>query len=261
MNLEPSRDVLPELEIRHPEDPPWTGWDVVLIGVVSLLAMLITTVIGMGVMTAAGVLKHGSPKLLDSDARIIIPVQLAAYVVTFFVMYSLVTRRYGRPFWTTVRWQAPVRWGGLIATGVCTALTIQIAGKFLPIPKSLPIETFFRNPASAYLMGIFGITAAPFVEELFFRGFLYPVAARRMGLAMGVVFTSGAFALIHQAQLAHAWAPLALLFCVGLVLTTTRARTGSVAASFIVHVSYNFTLFFMLWVATGGFRHLERLAE
>ena len=42
------------------------------------------------------------------------------------------------------------------------------------------------------------------------------------------------FALLHQGQLARAWAPLMLLFVVGIVLTTVRARYDSLAASWIV---------------------------
>jgi membrane protease YdiL (CAAX protease family) len=108
-------------------------------------------------------------------------------------------------------------------------------------------------------MGIFGVTAAPLVEELFFRGFLYPVLARRLGTSSGVIVTALAFALIHQSQLAYSWGPLLLLFLVGLVITVIRAFTQSVAAGFLVHVAYNSTLFVTLWIGTDHFRHLERI--
>ena len=41
--------------------------------------------------------------------------------------------------------------------------------------------------------------------------------------------------------------------------TITRARTGSVAASFLVHVGYNLMLFVLLFFTTDRFRHLERM--
>ena len=108
-------------------------------------------------------------------------------------------------------------------------------------------------------MAAFGITFAPLVEELFFRGFLYPVAARRIGVAASVVITALLFALIHAAQLAQAWAPLLLLWFVGVVLTAVRAWTKSVGASFCIHVGYNATLFLLLFLASDHFRHLEKL--
>jgi membrane protease YdiL (CAAX protease family) len=101
---------------------------------------------------------------------------------------------------------------------------------------------------------------APLVEELFFRGFLYPALARRLGVAAGVALTALPFALIHASQLARAWAPLLLLFIVGLVLTAVRARTRSVGASFLVHVGYNATLFALLYAGTDGFTNFEKLA-
>jgi uncharacterized protein len=50
-----------------------------------------------------------------------------------------------------------------------------------------------------------------------------------------------------------------IIFLVGIALTTVRAVTKSVAASFLVHVGYNGTLSTLLFVATDGFRHLQKL--
>jgi membrane protease YdiL (CAAX protease family) len=100
---------------------------------------------------------------------------------------------------------------------------------------------------------------APLAEELLFRGLLFPIFTRGLGLTAGIALTAFLFALIHQAQLSHAWAPLLLLFVVGLVLTITRAVTKSVAASWIIHVAYNATLFGFLYLGSQGFRHLENV--
>jgi len=97
------------------------------------------------------------------------------------------------------------------------------------------------------------------MEELFFRGFLYPVLARRLGMGAGVFLTALAFGLIHALQLGFAWAPVLLIFLVGTVLTMVRALTQSVAATFVVHAAYNSTLTVLTFIATDGFRHLEKL--
>jgi uncharacterized protein len=97
------------------------------------------------------------------------------------------------------------------------------------------------------------------MEELFFRGFLYPVLARRLGLIVSVTITAFLFALIHEEQLAHAWAPMFLIFIVGVVFTLVRARMQSVAASFLMHVGYNFTLFAALFFSTGHFHNFDKL--
>jgi CAAX protease family protein len=97
------------------------------------------------------------------------------------------------------------------------------------------------------------------VEELFFRGLLYPVLNRALGAVASLSITAALFAALHTGQLAHAWGPLFALFLVGLVLTLVRARYQSVAASILVHMAYNSTLFAFLYVSTGGFRHMEML--
>jgi len=98
------------------------------------------------------------------------------------------------------------------------------------------------------------------MEELFFRGFLYPVLARRLGMVIAIGLTSLAFAGLHFAQLGYSWAVL-IIFLVGVALTTVRAVTKSVAASFLLHVGYNGTLSLLMFVVTGGFRHLEKLNQ
>jgi hypothetical protein len=43
-----------------------------------------------------------------------------------------------------------------------------------------------------------------------------------------------------------------------MVLTYTRARTGSVARGFLIHVGYNLTLFAALWHVSEHFRNFEK---
>ena len=129
------------------------------------------------------------------------------------------------------------------------------------MPKSLPMEDLFTDRTNAYLLAAFGLTLAPLLEELFFRGLLYPVLRRATGLVSSVLLTGIAFAAIHSTQLGYAWAPLLSILVVGIVFTVVRERRGSVAASFLMHCGYNFTLFAMLWFATDHFRHLEKVAS
>ena len=51
-----------------------------------------------------------------------------------------------------------------------------------------------------------------------------------------------------------------IIFLVGIVLTTVRAVTKSVASSFLAHVGYNGTLMVLAAWATDGFRHMEKAA-
>jgi membrane protease YdiL (CAAX protease family) len=129
------------------------------------------------------------------------------------------------------------------------------------MPKELPIDSFFKTPAEAWALGILSVTLAPLMEELFFRGFLYPVLARRLGLPIAVFLTALGFALLHGAQLMFSWGPVLVIFLVGMILTIVRARTNSVAAGVLIHMAYNGTIAVAMFAATDGFRHLEKLNQ
>jgi membrane protease YdiL (CAAX protease family) len=145
--------------------------------------------------------------------------------------------------------------------GLVLSVALQLLSRLLPIPKELPIDNFFRTPGEAWAVGVLAVLCAPLMEELFFRGFLYPVLARSTGMPIAVLLTAVAFALLHGAQLGFSWGPVLVIFLVGIVLTMVRARKNSVAASVLIHMAYNGTITVAMFAATDGFRHLEKLNQ
>jgi len=128
------------------------------------------------------------------------------------------------------------------------------------MPKSTPFDQFFATPTDAYLTVAFAVTLGPLMEELFFRGFLYPVIARRLGAFWGILLTAVPFGLIHAVQYGYAWGAVLIIILVGIVLTAVRAMTKSVASSLLAHVGYNGTLMVIAALQTDGFRHMEKAA-
>ncbi len=240
------------------EDPPWTGWDVLIIVGVTIGASF---VFGSLVVGIAWLVVHGNAAWVNLARKpeLLLGAQLLAYVAVFAFMYFLVAGKAGR-FWAPIRWRWPASWPAFLFGGALLYLGLAGVGQLLPIPKHLPIDRFFANSREAVAMSIFAVSFAPLMEELFFRGFLYPVLARRLGVVASIVLTSAAFGILHGAQLKYSWAVL-IIFLVGVALTTVRALTRSVAASFLVHVGYNGTLSLLMYVVTGGFRHLEKLNQ
>ena len=125
------------------------------------------------------------------------------------------------------------------------------------MPKTTPFDQFFARPSDAYLTVVFAVSLGPLMEELFFRGFLYPVLARRLGAVGGIVFTALPFGLMHYLQY-RSWSAVLIVVLVGVVLTTVRAMTKSVASSFLAHVGYNGALMMITALATDGFRHMDK---
>lgn len=228
--------------------------------VFTLVAILVFTLAALFIARTFPQYRNASFTDLATSAAVVIGAQTAAYPVVLLFIFFLVRTRSKQPFGKAMQWN----WPGMLAPafvigGVVLALVIESLARFLPIPKSLPMDTYFRDASSAYMMAAFGMTLAPILEELFFRGLLYPLLRRSFGLIAGVILTAAAFAAIHGAQLGYAWAPVLSIFVVGLAFTLVRVRTNSVAASFLMHCGYNFALFAALWVASDHYRHLEKV--
>jgi membrane protease YdiL (CAAX protease family) len=161
--------------------------------------------------------------------------------------YLMLQARTDAPFWRSIGWREIRADGGnirdsalqFLAGGAVLALVVSFAGGFLNSKQTLPIEELLQARVSILLFGILGVLVAPLVEETIFRGFLYPVIARRMGVTAGIAITGTLFGLMHAAQLGGALGQIALLILVGVALTWVRARTGTVAASYFVHLGYN----------------------
>jgi len=255
--------VTPE-PLEHPrpqpaENPIWSGIDLLqMIG--AIVATMAVVPLALILLMHLTIYKRLSLTEIAKLPDLVLLAQLAIYAVAFAVMRWLVRARGGR-FWDAVRWSWPqTSWGVFLFIGIGLYFVLIGLSQLLPIPKHLPIDRFFQTAREAGIMSVIAITLAPLMEELFFRGFLYPVLARRLGKVVAILLTSTLFGLLHGAQLGYSWAVL-IIFLVGVALTTVRAVTRSVASSFLVHVGYNATLSALLFIATSGFRHLERLNQ
>ncbi|MBV8630651.1 MAG: CPBP family intramembrane metalloprotease [Silvibacterium sp.] len=258
---------------------------VVLFFVLAFLLLAIGQLLGVFLLQQLHIFGHKNfdtlAKLAESDARISLPVQALSYGLIALVIIPVFALLWHEPFSTGVHWSGPTakrRFVLLALTGLATGIGINILGSFLPMPKDPPImQDMMKTPLGAWMMLIFGVTVAPMLEELAFRGFLLPGlintfrwlarvgtisenAAKWFGVPVSIAITSLGFAMMHSAQVSHAWGPLVLIGTVSVVLCIVRLRTNSVAAGVVVHAAYNFTLFAAVLAETGGFRHLEKMS-
>jgi len=65
------------------------------------------------------------------------------------------------------------------------------------------------------------------------------------GTKVAIFGSAALFALLHSPQLAGNWGGVALIFVVGCILSFVRQRSNSIIPSFVVHTSYNSTLFLL----------------
>ena len=303
----PLQAVRPELPAKTKHIPNFGH--LMLFLVITGIAMLVTQLAAVALARSLHLFPHEALTELARDPRLILPTMFLSYLVAGLMSMVIFSNMWRRTFASGVRWDlAPVvrhRWL-LILTGAILSIVVQTLSNFLPMPKQLPIDEFFRTSLDVWLVAFFGVFIAPVFEELAFRGFLLPALANTWdtvrhrskpspildraafeslipsqvvappldsfvpaqdpkwstgALVFASVLTSIFFAFLHADQLAHAYAPLVVLFLVSLVLCAVRLRWHSLAASALVHACYNGTIFIMLFVATSGFRHLEKLKQ
>jgi uncharacterized protein len=293
----PAPEAEPERYATSPRRIPNFG-HTVLFFTVAIIVLLLASVSTFAIAMGFHLLGPETAEQLLREPRLLIPSMAASYLVAGAILWGIFTYLWRQPFPRALRWNFPAvrrRWISLLIGGVLLSLAVQLLSNFLPIPKTLPIDDFFRTPADVWMVAIFGTLLAPVFEELAFRGFLLPSLASAWdwlgglrnrsdvnlmttgdvvqsatgayddphwsiaALVVSCAITSIAFALVHADQLAHAWAPLAVLFTVSLVLCGVRLWTQSLAASTLIHAVYNGTIFTILFFGTGGFRHLDKI--
>jgi uncharacterized protein len=238
------------------ENPVWSGWDVLVIGILTLGVLLVVQLV---IVLAARQFAYPHQSWTDVAQKPVLALlsELVAYAAVAIYMILLIEGKYHARFWQAIFWKWPGKAAlSFVGIGVLM-LGLDMLGRFLPMPKTTPFDQFFEHPMDAYLTAAFAITLGPLMEELFFRGFLYPVLARRMGAFWGIVLTALPFGLIHYVQY-RSWSAVFIIVLVGVVLTTVRAVTKSVASSFLAHVGYNATLMALAAWATDGFRHMDK---
>jgi uncharacterized protein len=112
-------------------------------------------------------------------------------------------------------------------------------------PPPQPVyELIFKEqrPVELIMASFLIAMAGPFVEEVFFRGFLYSAFRKTIGVMWAILFSSFLFAFLHMSLLG--FIPIMLL---GILLAYLRERTGSLMPSVAVHVVHNGVLAAMMF--------------
>ncbi|HUL34736.1 MAG TPA: CPBP family intramembrane glutamic endopeptidase [Candidatus Eisenbacteria bacterium] len=201
---------------------------------------------------------------LISKPQFAIGSMLLWYAAIFFFLYVTLSVLRGHPFWKTLGWrklvpmnrEMPTNPLAYLLAGAGLSLVINLLTAHLKTPENIPMEELFKHRQTALLFVGMAVLVAPLVEETLFRGYLYPMFARAFGITPGILVTGFLFGLMHGAQLGWTWSLVALLTVVGIALTFVRARTGTVVASFLMHLGYNGLIAVAALVSTHGFTTL-----
>lgn len=217
-------------------------------------------------------------KVLESDPSVLVGSSVLSFALIFFFLYVTLALLREAPFWSTLGWKKldhlPAGGKGkpwmYFLSGCGLSIFVALAGSHVQNADHTPIEQFFKTRNGAMLLMSMAVLVAPLAEETIFRGYLYPVLARivsaitkffgmefaasvRTGVASSILVTGFLFGLLHGPQLGGNFALVGLLTLVGVIFTFARAWTGTVLASFMLHLGYNSMLAISEFIATKGF--------
>jgi hypothetical protein len=192
---------------------------------------------------------------VQSDTVFLLIQQCVFYVFILGFLFLLAKLQHRQPFWKSLGWKKPTarQVAGYLAGGGGLAVAVSLALSLRPDTQGFPLEKLFNSRTASYAIGAFAISVAPIVEELVFRGLLFAVFERAVGLRFAVVTTAILFAGLHIPEYWHAWNHMILILAVGLVFSLARATTGYLTPSIILHIGYNSLLMTGLFFSTQHF--------
>jgi membrane protease YdiL (CAAX protease family) len=212
--------------------------------------------------------QHLEPKQLEryllNKPEFLFGSNIIFYALVFLFLYITLGVLRGAPFWSSVGWKKlkaniPAGKGGpwlYFLSGSGLAVFVVIASSQVKGTEHMPIQEVLKNRNSAILLMVMAVLVAPLVEETVFRGYLYPLFARTFGIPLSILLTGTLFGLMHAPQLAWTWGVVVLLILVGVIFTFARAYTGTVLASYLLHLGYNSMIAVTTLIATRGFTHI-----
>jgi membrane protease YdiL (CAAX protease family) len=221
-------------------------------------------------------------KLTETDPKLIVGTTIGWFGLMLLFLYVTLSVLRDSPFWSSLGWRkfsssnlthGKGRPWMYFLCGCGLSLLVAVASSRVKDADHTPIQELFKNRTGAILLMTLAVLVAPLVEETLFRGYLYPVFARiiseiahffgmestaaiRTGVASSILLTGVLFGLLHAPQLGWTFGLVSLLIFVGVIFTLARAWTGTVLASFLLHLGYNSFLAITSFIATKGFTQM-----
>lgn len=164
-----------------------------------------------------------------------------AHAVTLLVAWAVATRLGTFPAKKVLGWSWPAGFGpwksaglALLLFGAAIAITQTFGGQETELDKILR-----SSRATALITAVLAAVTAPLVEEVIYRGILYPAVQRLIGPVSAILVVTAMFAGLHVLQYRQNVGVIAAITVLSLVLTTVRARTGRLLPCYVIHLVFN----------------------
>jgi uncharacterized protein len=242
----------PELEAQQqsltidPDDPPWGMGSAVLVWLASVVAISLIPLI---ILLIFSFYKNSSapfelPQNIPNDPTVIfisVAGIIPAHLVTLLVVWAVVTDFGNLSFRKTLGWSWSPKFNfwnsaGLALVLLCIGMvfTNLFGGRETSLDKIIA-----SSPAARYTLAILAVATAPLVEELVYRGVLYPALQKQMGRTLAIISVSALFASVHVFQYIDNVGVIVAVSTLSLALTYVRSVTGRLLPCFVIHLIFN----------------------
>lgn len=235
-----------------PNNPAWGFGGAFLVWFVSLLLLIFVPLFFLVPYALNRGLNPGDPDFVQELATLAttdktavllqVTTLLPIHLITFAMVWALVTRFGKQPFLPAIGWSWPPRlrlWHSVLM-GVLLFIAGTAVAKLLGADKPTQLEQIINSSVGArYTIAFLAVFTAPFIEEFIYRGVLYSALQRMVGMVGAVVFVLGLFTVIHVPQY---WPNIGVIAAVGLLslsLTVIRAYTGRLLPCVVIHLVFN----------------------
>lgn len=230
-----------------------SGW-IVLLWLILLIAVYLGLQIGAVIMLAIPIgMEHlrlslpAMEELIMSDRRIYV-IGINAAWITLLTLLAICPPQSRRG------WQAQL---GLVPVAIWPAIGWVLLGLLLLAGPALGSEYImdersqkaiqalakgFAAPVPFFLVVVF---AAPIIEELIFRGYVFSEWSKRMGFWGTALCSTAIFTIMHTQ---YGPVALAYVFLLGFILAGFRWKTGSVYPCIALHMLNNFASILSLYL-------------
>ena len=230
----------------HANNPPWGLPQGLLTWFLSLLILigiqLIVTVGYILYQRSQGIIPN--VEALQHDAQFIFLNVLGYFpihLLTLLMAWAVVTQLGRFDFWRMIGWSRP----SLIEVCVSIGLALLLFGTAVVLSAAFggqetDIDRIVKSSRpTAFALAILAVATAPLVEEIIYRGVLFPASQRAIGRTGAIVLVSGLFAVGHVYQYWPNFGVISAIVLLSVALTMVRAFSGRLLPCFIIHFVFN----------------------
>ncbi|MBV9499598.1 MAG: CPBP family intramembrane metalloprotease [Acidobacteriaceae bacterium] len=229
--LEPAIEIVP---VQPAREPFWGYSDLGLVLLLVAFGLLVLIVID-------GAIEFADPRLRVDYTPLVLPTNMAAYLVVYLALKLVLGSRYGKPVFSSLGWKR-TRLNLLLvgAGGVALAFALSALASLLHTPKvETPFEALTNTPFSFAFLTITAVLIAPLFEELFFRGFIQPLLCRSLGIVAGIGVTAALFGALHAPEYSDKWQYAFTVLLAGVAFGVMRQWTKSIIPGTVMHGCFN----------------------